>query len=335
MSCETELWQIRARATPDPALRTDGLHAITRKRGNIDGAALFWTLPDRRSRSLLRLLAAYEVMADFLDCVSERGADAGPANGRQLHQALIDALQEPHEATADYYLHNTSRDDGGYLHALVCCCRSVTAGLPSLESARAPLLHAATLTQVLADNHEPDPQQRDRALAVWSETNLGGTPELVWFERPAAASAWLTVLALLAVSSEAENTEADLQAISRAYLPWISLIGTMLDSYGDVDEDTAHDAHSYISHYGDLPRAVQRISYLLSRSMKEALGLPDGGRHAVIVACMAGFYLSKDAARTPPMRIGTRRLVGAGGPLTRLLTPALRLWRLLYGQRSA
>lgn len=334
VSGEVERWQTRVRAIPDHALRADGLHAITRKRGNIDGAALFWTLPDRRDSSLLRLLVAYEVMADFLDCVSERGAHAGPRNGRQLHRALIDALDQVHE-TSDYYRHNPNRDDCGYLLALVCCCRSAAEGLPSLENAREPLLDATTLTQVLAINHEPDPRRRNHALAAWSETHLDHAGRLMWFERPAAASAWLTVLALLAAASEAERTKADLQRISGAYLPWISLVGTMLDSHGDVAEDTATAAHSYIDHYGDLPRAVRRISYLLNRSLTEARSLPNGDRHAVLVACMASFYLSKDTARTAAMQAGTRRLVRCGGPLTRLLTPILRLWRLAYGQRSA
>ncbi len=141
------------------------------KRANIDGAALFWTLPRVRSRELLRLLVAYEILADFLDCTSERAAHAGTANGRQLHRALIEAL-DPDLEVSDYYRYHPWARDGGYVRALVDTCRQICVRLPSYEAAR-PLLHrAACLTQVLALNHEPDPRRRDELLRAWAGAAL-------------------------------------------------------------------------------------------------------------------------------------------------------------------
>src|ERR1700734_4377112 len=77
VSREVEVWRGRAATIPDHTLRQDALSSLESKRGNTDGAALFWTLPDRRRPQLLRLLVTYEIMCDFLDNVSERGADAG------------------------------------------------------------------------------------------------------------------------------------------------------------------------------------------------------------------------------------------------------------------
>jgi tetraprenyl-beta-curcumene synthase len=54
----------------------------------------------------------------------------------------------------------------------------------------------------------------------------------------------------------------------------------------------------------------------------------------VIASCMIAMYLSKDSVRTPGTRTLTLGLTRAAGPLTRLLMPVLRTWRLLYGQRS-
>ncbi len=53
----------------------------------------------------------------------------------------------------------------------------------------------------------------------------------------------------------------------------------------------------------------------------------------MIVACMVAMYLSKDSAHTEVMRTTTRGLVRAGGSLTRLLLPILRLWRIAYAQQ--
>jgi hypothetical protein len=81
--------------------------------------------------------------------------------------------------------------------------------------------------------------------------------------------------------------------------------------------------------------AVERVSELVRRSRSEARALGGGARHGVIVACMIAFYLSKDSVRVPAMHQSTRKLRRAGGPLMALLVPVLRVWRMVYGQRSA
>ncbi|HMJ02557.1 MAG TPA: DUF2600 family protein, partial [Conexibacter sp.] len=85
---ELRCWRERAVAIPDPLLRADALHAIDSKRGHTDGAALFWTLTPARNLGLLRLLVAFEVIYDYLDNVSERGAAAGVVEGTHLFRAL-------------------------------------------------------------------------------------------------------------------------------------------------------------------------------------------------------------------------------------------------------
>jgi len=326
-------WRRLASRIPDPALREDALRALASKRANIDGAALFWSIPKRRNHELLRLLVAFEILADFLDNVSERGAHIGVHNGTQLHRALIEAL-DPHTALSDYYRFHPWKDDGGYLRALVEGCQELCGRLPSYHRTKPLTLHAAHLAQVLPLNHEPDPATRDEHLTEWANGQLGDVGRLAWFERSAAASAWLTILALLALAAEPDCEGDQAHAIYAAYLPWVCLAGTMLDSYGDAAEDAASEAHSYLSHYPSIEVAADRLSELLRRSALAVRCLPDGSRHVVIVACMAAMYLTKDSARTPNLHAHTRTIARSGGSLTRLLMPLLRLWRIAYHLRS-
>lgn len=343
-SHEIARWQSIAASIPDPALRADALTALSRKRGNVHGAALFWTLPDHRSTGLLRGLVAWEVLADYLDCISERGAALGPANGRQLHLALREALA-PDAALSEHYRHHHSSADGGYLRALIERSRASCANLPSYAEVSTPMLRAARLTLVLGINHEPNSARRDDALAAFAQREL---PEAQrsWFERTAGASAWLTVLAMLAAAAkprhaqgaaggreiEAHAAAAEAERIYAAYLHWISPVGAMLDSYSDIAEDARSGDHSYISHYGSLDLATARLSELIRRSREEARALPHGRRHELIACSLIAFYLSKDSAREPPLAPHTGALLTAAGPLTRLLAPALRAWRIAYGQ---
>jgi tetraprenyl-beta-curcumene synthase len=330
---EVQTWRAVAEAIPDPAIRQDALGALKDKRGNIDGAALFWTLPTLRRAGLLRLLVTYEIMCDFLDSVSERGAAAGLANGRQLHLAFTEAL-DPSLPISDYYLYHPSRDDGGYLRLLVELCRAICVCLPSYGAIRPTLVRAATLAQVQGVNHELDPDLRDAALQEWVAKEFSDRLGLSWFELSGAASTWISVLALLAVASDSGRCAQEAIDIYSAYF-WVCLAATVLDSYVDEAEDRARGDHSYFGHYNTKKEGLTRAAEIVTRAVEEVQGLRDGGRHAVIVACMIALYLSKDSELMCQDVRTSRVLLRSGGPLAVLMGPVLRGWRIAYSLRKA
>jgi cytochrome P450 len=333
VSREVESWCALASAIPCPALRADALQALACKRPMIDGAAMFWTLPRVRSPELLRLLVAYQVLADYLDCTSERAANAGVRNGLQLHRALVEAI-DPSLPLSDYYQFHPWHEDGGYIRALVERCRQIAAGLPSFAQAQPLVARAARLTTVLALNHEPDSNLRDTRLKAWGALHFPDSGELPWFEWAASASAWLAILALLALAADTGCHQSDAEATYAAYLPWASLAGTMLDSYADLAEDRAASAHSYISHYDNANQAIDRVGEILSKAVTNVATLPNGERHLVLISCMVAMYLSKDSTRTAENRATTLQLARAAGSLSMALIPALRAWRVVHGLQT-
>lgn len=333
VSREVDAWRSRAAVIPDHTIREDALSSLQSKRGNTDGAALFWTLPDARRPQLLRLLVTYEIMCDFLDSVSERGAGAGLANGRQLHLAFTEAL-DPGTPISDYYRHHPWQDDGGYLRLLVELCRAACVLLPSYMAIRPTLIRAATLAQVQGLNHELDPQLRDVTLRRWTTREFAGRLDLAWYELSGAASTWIAVLALLALASEPGRKPQEAVETYAAYF-WVCLAATVLDSYVDEAEDVANGDHSYFGHYPTKTEGVQRAHEIVRRAAHEARTLRNGHRHTVIVACMVALYLSKDSALTPEMAPTSQMLLRSGGPLAALLGPVLRAWRVAYSLRGA
>ncbi len=331
-SRELSAWQRLARTIPDAPIREDALGALARKRTHVDGAALFSILPRARNPCLLGLLVAYEIVLDFLDNVNER--EASSANGRQLHLALIEALN-PDRGISNHYRHHLCSDDGGYLRALVEACREGCALLPGYPQVRGALLREATRALVLGINHDLDPLDRDEELRRWARRECAGYLDASWFELSSAASASLTVHALLALAAESVGGEHDVEAVHAVYFPWLSAASTMLDSYVDQAEDAVVGNHAYIEHYPAGEAGLRRVRELVGRSAWEARQLRNGHRHAVIAAAMVAMYLSKDSARAPSMRESTRGLVYAGGSLTVLLLPVLRMWRAVYALRSA
>jgi tetraprenyl-beta-curcumene synthase len=330
---ELRHWHDVAARIPIAALREEALDALHSKRGQSEGAALFSILPRRRNRSYLRLLVAYQVIWDYLDSVNERSASAGLVNGRQLHLALIDAL-DPDAPIRDYFAHSPWVDDGGYLRALVETCRECCGQLPAYAAVQPVVLRDAQRAQVLALNHEPDPALRDAALRTWAAQELpnGGA---TWFELSGAASAALATFALLALACEESCSDAEIARTHGAYFPWVSASATMLDSYVDQDEDVANGDHVYVAHYATPQGAVSRICELVARAVEELHALRDAETHLVIASCMVGLYLSKDSARMPAMRHSSDRIAQAGGALTRALVHVLRVWRVAHSLSSS
>ncbi len=334
VSSEVRHWRRLAARIPQGPLREDALDALDRKRGQSDGAALFSILPRARNRSYLRLLVAYQITWDYLDSVSERGACVGLINGGQLHLALLDAL-DPGGPTRDYYTHNPWQDDGGYLQALVDCCRECCAHLPSYERVRHLVMRDALRAQVLALNHDPDPRRRDAALRGWAAREFPDNHEARWYELTGAASAGLAAFALLALACEPDCDEREIARTHNAYFPWASAVACMLDSYVDQAEDVANGDHSYIAHYPSPEIAVTETCRLVRRCLSELHTLENGEAHVLIASSMVALYLSKENARSDPMRGLSDRIADAGGSLTRTLLPILRLWRAAYSLRAS
>jgi tetraprenyl-beta-curcumene synthase len=324
---EVERWRSHAASIPDRVIREEALAALDHKRPNTDGAALLWTIPNRRSRRLLRLLVAYEIMGDFLDSMIERGVEVGCLNGRQLHLALVDAvdLQRP---MSDYYLEHPWCEDGGYLNQLVAFCRYGCGLLPAYGCARPVLVEAARLAQVQGLNHEPDLMLRRLVLEAWALSENNGSSELGWYETAGAASAWLTVLAVMAVAAEPLTSEDMPVKVFLAYFPWIALTATLLDSYDDLLDDQCTGAFSYLSVYGSFEHAVMRIEQCVKTAIVEARSLEHGERHVVIVSSMIALYLSKESVYRTDVGKSSATLLRASGPLTLLLAPVLRVWRV-------
>jgi tetraprenyl-beta-curcumene synthase len=331
---EVRSWQQRALQIPDAQLREDALTTLTRERLNSEGAALFTVLPRRRDPELLRLVVAYQVLLDYLDTISERPAPDPLANGHQLHQALSEAL-DPFGPVSDYYEHHPSRDDGGYLQALIEACRCGCLTLPGFARVRARAMQAGRRAAVQILNHDPIPDRRDAALAAWAAREFADESDVSWFELTAAASSSLWIHALLALAADPAVSDQDLVQAESAYLPWICAASTLLDSFVDQADDAATGNHNYLEHYVNAEMAGGRLREIVYQSAARARGLRRGTRHALIATGMVAMYLSKDCASEGELRPIGEGILLAAGSLPRAQLPIMSAMRAARGLRAA
>jgi tetraprenyl-beta-curcumene synthase len=319
-------WQDRAGQIPDPALRRIALDSL-RKRGNIEGAAAFAAFAPRVHRAaVVRALVAFQAAYNYADMLSEQPHEQAIANGRRLHEALLVGL-DPNAPHRDYYAHHPQHDDGGYLQEMVDTCRAALGTLPSYaavaSSARIAAERIVTFQSLNVGKHQGDHD----ALSRWAREETPSGVDLQWWETAAAAGSSLGVHVLIAAAADSELQQTDIAAINDAYFPWIGALHSLLDNIVDRQEDAITDQRSLISYYASPAQAATRLELLAVKAVGCAQALPRGERHVIILAAMAGNYLSSPEANASDVKAVSQSVLDAIGDLA---TPTLLVFKLRH-----
>jgi tetraprenyl-beta-curcumene synthase len=316
----------RAGEIPDPVLRQLALDA-QRKRGNLEGAGAFATFAPREERAtVVRAAVAFQVAYDYLDVLAEQPQPDPVAGARALHEALLVALDPARRPERpDYYGSYPHREDGGYLAELVEECRAALLALPSYLSVAGAARRAAERIAEFQSLNLSEAQGEHDALARWAQTEIApGAAELAWWEAAAAGGSPLCAYALIAAAAEPAVQPAHVEAIERAYHPWIGALHSLLDHLVDREQDAAAGERNLIDYYSSPEEAAARMRALAVRAHDAAQALPRGSRHAIILAGMSAFYLSAPEAASPgarPIAQAVRASIGG------LATPALLVFK--------
>jgi tetraprenyl-beta-curcumene synthase len=305
---------------PDPLLREDALISHDHKGSNSEGLAALAVLAPRRRRSeIAQSLVAYQLMLDYLDCVSERPVEDPVDAGLELHRAFAVAL-DPDASHEDYYARAPAAQDGGYLEQLIETCRAPLRELPSYQAVRGPLQHQALLcAESQALNHALRFTPVEDRLSEWAiriVAEAGGESEFEWWELVAAAAASsLCVGALLALAATPGVGENEARRVESAYFPWASGLNALLDSLVDLDEDPEDGSH--LRRYSSPERAAERLGAIAAGARERVSALPDGALHEAILAAMGALYLAHEEAWRAGREPISRAVYEALGPLAK------------------
>jgi tetraprenyl-beta-curcumene synthase len=311
---ELARWRAGAGRIPDPQLRPLALQAIS-KRGNMEGAALFAVLaPRARRRETVRALVAFQTAYNYLDILAEQPNADATRNARQLHEALLIAL-DPAAPHPDYYAHHTHSQDGGYLNELVDACRSAFHELPSHDAVASAAWAAVARIVAFQSLNLTREQGGHDELERWARSQTPDASGLHWFQTAAAGGSSLAIHALIATAAIPDVTPVQVAGLQDAYFPWICALHSLLDSLIDVQEDELAGQRNLLSYHGSPRQAAFAMKMLAKRASGAAGRLPDAPRHQVILAAMTAYYLSSPEAATPDARTSAAAVADALGPL--------------------
>ena len=343
---ETRHWRGRAEQVPDAALRRLALSTQRQERGNLEGAAAFAVLAPRPQRArVVRAVVAFQAIYDYVDTLAEQPSADPVENGRQLHRALLSALDPgtgqpdpgppdtigPDTGQPDYYVHSLHKEDGGYLGELIDACRRAFGALPSHASLTAPAQGAVQRIiafQGLAHDGE-DGHEDGGGVCDWADAQTPQGSGLLWWETAAGAASSAGVRADRR-RGPAERGGRDTSAIAQAYFPWIGALHLLLDSLIDQAEDVRAGRFSLVEHYASSEQLAERLQAISAEALRAAQGLPHSPQHELILAAMASFYLTQPAAYSPAGALVRAEILATLGERA---APATYLFRIRRRRR--
>jgi tetraprenyl-beta-curcumene synthase len=279
--------------------------------------------PAPHRQAAIRALIGFQAAYDYADTLAEQPTTDSIANGRQLHQSLLVAL-DPAAEHPDYFAYSDVNGDAGYLKTLTDACREAFQTMPSSTVVQRRATGAAQrIATYQSLNHAGKAPHDLHSRWATKETPPGSG--LYWWETSAACASSLTALALLSAAATPQLTTTDVLRIEKAYHPWVGALHTMLDSLIDWREDELTGQPSLLACYSSISELEIRMRTLAQRSRRAIATLQSPSRHQALLAAMVSTYLIEPAARSPRARGAGHLVLEEIGDLARPSLSVLRL----------
>jgi len=322
---ELTRWRARAESIPDPELRAQALASMSSKQFHCEGGAVFAASASDRREALVPLIVALQTISDYLDNLCDRSTSLDPDDFRQLHRAMLDAV-DPDAETADYYAHRAEREDGGYLAALVAACRENIRKLPGYAVVQPHVVRLAGLYGDLQVYKHIRREERLDRLHRWWAHHRADHPELFWNEFAAAAGSTLGMFALFVEACRPDVTERDARRTTDAYFPYLCGLHILLDYLIDQEEDRIGGDLNFCSYYANDAEMLRRIGWIADQARKAADRLPCRKFHRMVIEGLLAVYLSDPKAEEQPVVRFIARELMRNSPMTRLFFRINALW---------
>lgn len=259
------------------------------------GGGAIRELAEEQHRPLLTFIVAFQSISDYLDTLCDEGEIQNEETFRQLHRALLKALQ-PRGGQDDYYRFYPHQEDRGYLKSLVKVCQESVTTLPGFSQVQEQVRGLAQLYVDLQSLKHLSPEVVERRLKNWYRKKCSHK-EISWYEFAAACGSTLGIFSLLALAGKRKVDAQVQEDLSQAYFPWVCGLHIMLDYLIDFQEDRRKGELNFISYYQNPRHCQERLLAFLRQAQDKVSYLPKKHQHQGIIQGLLALYLSREKAQ--------------------------------------
>ncbi|HEX7057280.1 MAG TPA: tetraprenyl-beta-curcumene synthase family protein [Bacilli bacterium] len=318
-------WRELAMRIPTEELRKQAIASLSGKQFHCEGGAVYAAFNLAYKHVLIPLIVAFQTISDYLDNLCDRSTSLSAKDFRQMHQAMLDAV-DPAAPLHDYYAYHPEQDDGGYLDNLVKTCQSCICMLPSYDRSKKRIVELVSLYCDLQVFKHISLDKREKALKTWWKKHKRKYRELRWNEFAAATGSTLGVFMLFAASADKFMPREMPDQVYKAYFPYVCGLHILLDYLIDQDEDRRGGDLNFCAYYAGSEEKAARISWVAKQARKSVKLLQHVRFHRMVIEGLLALYLSDPKVRGQSDVKRVSRKLMWGSPLTRVFFWFYSIW---------
>jgi len=303
---ELSYWKHMAKQIPDPVLSQQALASIQKKGFHAQGGSIYGQYNGFINAGLIRFIVALQTISDYLDNLCDRVGVEDQHAFLCLHDAISDALK-PHDQLEDYYNLYPHKEDGGYLHSLVCTCKEYIRSLPGYDRVQNEIIFLGKIYGEMQSYKHIQPSEREQVMKNWANSYLKSYPDISVWEFSAAAGSTLGIFLLCALAEDKDLSKNEVNQALNTYFPWVCGLHILLDYFIDEREDRATGDLNFVSYYCSNKEKKERLQLFLSQSFKRVSNLSNSFFHQTVIEGLLAMYLSD-----PKASIDMEKSIGSG-----------------------
>ena len=312
---QLDTWSQSCSDPMDEVLSSQALASIASKKFHAQGGSIYALYPHADFIKSIRFITALQTISDYLDNLCDRVGINDESAFRQLHLAMLDAV-DPDRQKENYYRFYPYKNDGGYLNTLVDQCRSQIAGMSSYELVIDTIKKYVHLYSDMQSYKHLSGKIRESSLKTWANYYMKRYPGISCWEFSAAAGSTLGIFVMFASAFNPGLTPEDVRALDSAYFPWICGLHILLDYFIDAHEDMQTGDLNFTYYYKNLKHCEERLMFFMERSQEHCSSLPYPGFHKTVLSGLAAMYLSDPKASHGMNRLVSKNILNCSLPHT-------------------
>ncbi|OLN21655.1 tetraprenyl-beta-curcumene synthase [Domibacillus antri] len=314
VKAEWSKWKVLANKIPDQELRQQALDVYEKKYFHCEAGGVISLLAGEKSADAISFIVPYQLICDYLDNLCDQTTSFNPDDFAALHEALHDCFF-PGQTKSDYYRFRDTKDDGGYLNALVEGCRRIVAKTPSFAAAKPHVLDLSQHYSELQIHKHVREEEREERLIRWFESYKADLPEMTWYEFSACTGSTVGVYCLMSCAMQPAFTPTYAKMVRDCYFPYGQGIHILLDYFIDQEEDLEDGELNFCTYYENETVMMDRFLHFLQKAKEGTERLPHAKFHSFLIEGIVAVYLSEEkAAAKKSVRHQCRKLVHTAGP---------------------
>ncbi|PYG89199.1 tetraprenyl-beta-curcumene synthase [Ruminiclostridium sufflavum DSM 19573] len=299
--------QIRTRL-----IRSYAIEALDKNRFDLAVSSVFTLYPNVNISLAADIIFSFQAIVQYLDTICSHYSSSTESFLKLIFSSLKDATNIRSDDFIKYFTFFPSKDDDGYLSILVEKCRQKVLLLPAFSVVRDYIVAYLTLfidLQVL--KYSSDEADIEFNLLSWSNAHNQRYSEISSWEFCMSVDSPLMLQLLLALATNPDLTEQEVENISNAFFPWICGIQKILEGYLSYNDSLFSRSINYIFLYTNLKEYEDRITYFIKKAYENKNSYFK--KYGSIIKILLSIYATHPKADAGMKKITSKVILRAGG----------------------